>query len=218
MASPTKQSKFTAPLVVYNFVSCLLWAFHLIQTVRFIVAGDLSSVQEYFSKTQNYLTGIQCLAVIEIFNSLFKIVRSPLFTTAAQISSRLLIVIGSFQLVPQIREKIGIEYLTLSIAWGLTEVVRYAFYGLNLLKIKSNLVVFLRYNMFPVLYPLGVGSELVILYKTMGLCESYVVKGIYLASMLVYVPGFPILFAHICAQRTKAMKELRGEAGGKKTN
>lgn len=216
--SPKKQSRYTAPLVVYNFVSCSLWTFHLIQTLRFIAAGDLSKVQAYFSKTQNYLTAVQCLAVVEIFNSLFKIVRSPLFTTAAQISSRLLIVIGSFKLVPQIREEIGVEYLTLSVAWGLTEAVRYAFYGLNLLKIKSNLVTLLRYNMFPVLYPLGVCSELIILYKTMELCENTLVKGLYLASMLVYIPGFPILFAHICAQRTKAMKEFRGEVGGKKTN
>ncbi|KAL6928354.1 hypothetical protein ACO0SA_003092 [Hanseniaspora valbyensis] len=211
-----KSSPFKIPLVLYNFISCLLWSVHLYKTIQFVSEGDFNKIQVFYKNTQYFLTITQSLAVIEIFNSLFKIVRSPIVTTAAQVFSRLLIVIGAFQLMPKIGQEIGIEYITLSLAWGLTEVVRYAFYGLNLLNIKSKIIIFLRYNMFPLLYPLGVTSELIVLFKTSNLCDNLLVKIIYIVSMLAYIPGFPVLFSHMWIQRKKAMKELKGEAKEKK--
>ncbi|XBW37566.1 hypothetical protein QEN19_003147 [Hanseniaspora menglaensis] len=215
-----KQQKDTSAnvaLVAYNFISCALWSIHLGKTVVFLCTESLSNIKLFYSETQGFLTFTQVLAVIEIFNALFKIVRSPVLTTAAQVFSRLLIVVGAFQLMPVIGESIGTEYLTLSLAWGFTEVVRYAFYGLNLLKIKNKAVIFLRYNMFPILYPLGVTSELIILFKTMVLANNNIVKIIYIISMLAYIPGFPILFSYMWVQRKKAMKELSSNNRTKKS-
>lgn len=204
----TKANPFKIPLILYNTIAGVLWSIHLLRTVQFIINKN-QDITSFYKNTQYFLTITQSLAIIEIFNSLFKIVRSPLITTAAQVSSRLLIVIGSFQLsTTPISSVIGYEYITLSLAWSITEVVRYFFYAFNLVNIQPKVLLFLRYNMFPVLYPMGVSSELIILYKTVQINDNQVLKLIYIASMLAYVPGFPVLFSHMWVQRKKAMKEM----------
>lgn len=46
-------------------------------------------------------------------------------------------------------------------AWGITEVIRYSYYALNTLNGKAPYVLlWLRYTLFYILYPLGVGSEI----------------------------------------------------------
>lgn len=203
----SKKNSYKPFLILYNTVAGSLWFIHLYNTLNAIINN--TNVNTFYSDSVNFLTITQCLAIIEIFNSLFKIVKSPLLTTFAQVSSRLLIVIGSFKLsATPISSFIGYEYFTLSLAWSITEVVRYFFYAFNLLNIQPKVLVFLRYNMFPVLYPLGVTSELIILYKTTQINDNSLVKLVYIVSMLAYLPGFPVLFSHMWIQRKKAMKQL----------
>lgn len=203
----SKKNSFKPFLILYNTVAGSLWFIHLYNTLNAIINNK--NVNTFYSDSVSFLTITQCLAIIEIFNSLFKIVKSPLLTTFAQVSSRLLIVIGSFRLsATPITPFIGYEYFTLSLAWSITEVVRYFFYAFNLLNIQPKVLVFLRYNMFPILYPLGVTSELIILYKTTQINDNNLVKLVYIVSMLAYIPGFPVLFSHMWIQRKKAMKQL----------
>ena len=208
MAKSTKTNPFKLPLILYNTLAGVLWSIHLLRTFNFIIYKD-QNITSFYKNTQYFLTITQSLAIIEIFNSLFKIVRSPLVTTAAQVSSRLLIVIGCFQLsTTPISSVIEYEYITLSLAWSITEVVRYFFYAFNLVNIQPKALLFLRYNMFPVLYPMGVGSELIILYKTIQINDNKILKLILTISRLAYVPGFPMLLSHMWVQRKKAMKEM----------
>jgi len=55
-----------------------------------------------------------------------------------------------------------------TLAWSWTEVVRFSFYTLKQLKIEANtateIINFFRYNSFFLLYPLGVGGELLSSY------------------------------------------------------
>ncbi|KAL6933109.1 hypothetical protein ACO0R3_002205 [Hanseniaspora guilliermondii] len=203
----SKNNSFKFPLILYNTIAGSLWFIHLYNTINVILNNK--DVNTFYLNSVHFLTITQCLAIIEILNSLFKIVKSPLLTTFAQVSSRLLIVIGSFKLSStSISPFIGYEYITLSLAWSITEVIRYFFYAFNLLNIQPKVLLFLRYNMFPVLYPLGVSSELIILYRTVQINDNQLVKLIYIISMLAYIPGFPVLFSHMWIQRKKAMKQL----------
>lgn len=45
------------------------------------------------------------------------------------------------------------------LAWSVTECIRYAFYALSLLGFAPKPLLWLRYNTFYILYPLGAGSE-----------------------------------------------------------
>ena len=60
-----------------------------------------------------------------------------------------------------------------TMCWSITEIVRFMFYTLKQLNWDmswrnpiGNIVGHLRYNLFIVLYPLGVSGELVCFYKT----------------------------------------------------
>ncbi|KAJ9118742.1 hypothetical protein QFC22_003963 [Naganishia vaughanmartiniae] len=50
-------------------------------------------------------------------------------------------------------------FTTMILAWSITEVVRYSFYLLALLDIEPKPLLWARYNLFYVLYPMGAGSE-----------------------------------------------------------
>ncbi|QLQ78522.1 hypothetical protein HG537_0A07690 [Torulaspora globosa] len=197
-------------LPLYNFFSALSWGFILYNVVSvFPTVGQ----PQFYSETKQIVTYIQCAAIIEILNSALGIVRSPLLTTFAQVASRLLIVLGIFQSLPNTEAAKTVVYVTLLAAWSITEVIRYLFYFFTLCAKTGPPVplTFLRYNLFLVLYPLGVASELLIIYSALPLAESTYgapYKWTLIAGMLAYIPGFPVLFGHMLAQRKKVMKSL----------
>lgn len=197
-------------LPLYNLFSAIFWAY-----ILFVILNTYPRVgqPQFFHQTKNLVTYIQCGAVIEIVNSLLGIVRAPLLTTVAQVSSRLLIVLGIFQVLPETPIAQSSPYVILLFAWSITEVVRYLFYYTNLVFKNGapKLIILLRYNLFWILYPMGVCSELLMIYSSLPLAES--IYGIYykytlVFGMLTYVPGFPVLFFHMISQRKKVMKML----------
>ncbi|CCE61803.1 hypothetical protein TPHA_0B01300 [Tetrapisispora phaffii CBS 4417] len=210
----------TSPLALYNLFSALAWGsilFYVVFVYNFVGQPD------FFIKSNKLVIFVQCGAIIEIFNSLFGIVRSPLFTTVAQVASRLLVVIGVFYLLPETPACHDFVYVTLLFAWSLTETVRYLFYFYQLTTEKGapTFLLLLRYNLFIVLYPLGVTSELVIIYSSLAVAErlySTTYKYTLIFSMLTYMPGLPMLFTHMVVQRSKIMQAYyeEQEASSKK--
>lgn len=77
------------------------------------------------------------------------------------------------------------------IAWGVTEVCRYAYYVVNLSRATSGFLTWLRYNTFFVLYPLGAGSETWCMYA--ALPEAWDTSRLYywflVITITTYVPG-----------------------------
>lgn len=208
-----------APLALYNLLSASAWGYILYNV---ITVYPILGQPAFFEQTKDVVTIIQCGALIEIFNSLLGIVRSPLITTAAQVASRLLVVVGIFQYLPEASGAHSFAYITLLSAWSITEIVRYMFYFFALTTEAGapKFLVFLRYNMFLVLYPTGVASELYIIYSSLSVAEvkySLTVKYALIASILTYLPGLPMLFSHMLIQRKKVMKQLREEAKKQKS-
>lgn len=58
-------------------------------------------------------------------------------------------------------------YVTMVLAWSLTEVIRYTFYASSLLSKPPYLLVYLRDTTFYIRYPLGAGSEVFLIYLTL---------------------------------------------------
>lgn len=209
--SKSKTVNAFSPLALYNLVSAAGWAYILYTVIAWYPA---LGQPEFYYKTKNIVILIQCGAVIEILNSALGIVRSPIVTTAAQVLSRLLVVIGIFQLLPETPATGSLAYVTLLTAWSITEVVRYLFYFFTL-SFKAGpptILLLLRYNLFWALYPTGVASELTLIYSSLPIAElKYSVYAKYglIFSMLTYLPGLPMLFSHMVVQRRKVMKSLR---------
>lgn len=194
-------------LIAYNSVSSSLWAIVLFNTLFLGIALGQPLI---FEKTNKITTYIQTLALIEIFNAAFGIVRASLFTTGMQVYSRLLVVWGIWQFLPNSPANTHWTYISVQIAWALSELIKYNY---HLQSFKGEIpywLVYLRYTAFIVLYPIGVGSEMTIMY--LSLDEAKVVGGDVLyyfivANLVFYIPGLAHLYSHLLRQRKKVLSK-----------
>ncbi|KAK6455362.1 tyrosine phosphatase-like protein [Scheffersomyces xylosifermentans] len=194
-------------LIAYNSISASLWSIVFFNTV---FLGVSLGQPHLFDYTNKVTTAIQTLAVIEIYNSATGLVKSPLFTTATQVFSRLLIVWGICQLLPQSPANTHWVYITLSLSWSITEIIRYSYYASNLRSPDAvpHWLTWLRYTTFYVLYPTGVFSETYMVY--LSLDEASAVFGPWFKWLLVfilftYIPGFYMLYTYMIKQRKKVL-------------
>ena len=122
-------------------------------------------VPAIYDSTFTALAPVQSLAVLEVIHVLLGLVRSPLPTTIIQVSSRLILVWGIIERFPHTHS--SPIYTTMVLAWALTEVPRYAYYALSLAGCGvPTWLTWIRYSTFYVLYPVGAGSEALIMLST----------------------------------------------------
>lgn len=106
-------------------------------------------------------------------------------------------------------------YASMLAAWSVTEVIRYTFFAVGLSTgLQPSALVWLRYNTFFVLYPLGITSECALVYlaadpagRHWGDVYRYALYGV----LAVYVPGAYTLYTHMMAQRRKVMRSLKAK-------
>ncbi|KAJ6609853.1 tyrosine phosphatase-like protein [Mycena sp. CBHHK59/15] len=175
----------------------------------------------YRRSTTTY--ALQTCATFEVLHVLLGWVRSPMQTTAMQVSSRLWIVWGIAQQFDVART--SPLYTSAVLAWSITEVVRYSFYASSLLGYESSILLYLRYTMFYVLYPLGAGSEAFLIYATLPFSSTvpnlkslsgwtapeYGRAGLF----LIWWPSLYQMYTHMMAQRRKVIGSPRPKS---KTN
>lgn len=138
---------------------------------------------------------VQTAMVLDILHCAAGLTGGWVVTTALQIASRLLLV---WAVTPDVSGPTP-AHLAMYLAWGAAECIRFLYYIS-----RGKAIRWLRFSAFLVLYPLGVfGGELPLLWvrgqvgDTLGLACRL--------SMLAYVPGFPVLFAHMLKQRRKTL-------------
>ncbi len=181
----------------------------------------------------------QSVAIMEVIHAMLGVVRSPVMITATQVASRLWILWGIVNLAPEATTTsvvtvgfINLSLVTLLTAWCLSEVIRYGFFAMKEIGSQPRVMVWLRYSGFLVLYPLGVSSELamvwlalpvirlkglwsIVLPNPINLSVSYDV--ICVLAVAAYLPGFPQLFGYMLKQRRKVLGPGgKGGKGGKK--
>ncbi|KAK6461497.1 tyrosine phosphatase-like protein [Scheffersomyces coipomensis] len=207
MASESKAAHPKKWLIAYNSISASLWSIVFFNTVFLGVSVGQPFL---FEKTNLITTIIQSFAIIEIYNAATGIVKSPLFTTVTQVFSRLLIVWGICQLLPESPANYHWCYITLCLSWSITEVIRYAYYASNLKGPDTvpEYLTWLRYTTFYVLYPTGVFSETFMIY--LSLDEAKQVIGVWysyalIAILFTYIPGFYMLYTYMIKQRKKVL-------------
>lgn len=104
-----------------------------------------------------------------------------------QVSSRLIVTWGVVDLYPQATSPSPF-YSSLLSAWSLTEVVRYGYFTMNLQGGVPKLLTWSRYSFFYVLYPVGMLSEIILIWKASEVASSGL-QWAYLVLLLAYVPG-----------------------------
>ncbi|MEX0810800.1 MAG: protein tyrosine phosphatase-like domain-containing protein [Chitinophagales bacterium] len=185
-------------LQFYNFSLSLLWAIVLVLFVA--DSGKLDFV------SLTLLNIAQGAALLEILHAALKWVKSPVFTTAIQVSSRIfiLILINIFHGGPW-PEFMGISGLQLAVfAWSLTEIIRYAYYLTLLRNTSIAVLTWCRYTFFIFLYPIGVTGELMILYAWAtqhGIAVDQWQVWFMAVVAVLYILFFPKMYLYMWKQR-----------------
>ncbi|KAJ2894666.1 PTPLA-domain-containing protein [Zalerion maritima] len=205
-ASPLKQGY----LILYNFASAVAWL-----TVLGRVAAVASTRGTDFvaPTVADFTKWTQTMAGMEVLHAAFGVVRAPLATTVIQVASRYLLVWGVVEQFPYLGG--SPVYTSMLLAWSITEVIRYSYFALSLSNVQPKSLTWLRYNMFFVLYPVGISSEAWLIYQAVdpavakfGDWYSYILVFI----LGVYVPGSYVMYTHMMAQRRKIMRGNKEKA------
>ncbi|PAV18521.1 tyrosine phosphatase [Pyrrhoderma noxium] len=179
-------------------------------------------------------TIVQSFALLEVIHAALGWVRSPVATTAAQVSSRLFLVWGVVEQF-EVAQKTPL-YATMVLAWSITEVLRYTFYFLTLLpssltvsipftslKFTINIQVprillYLRYTTFYILYPIGASSEAFVNLCTLPRSSPIPSVGSWARGavwgpmdlgravlFIVWWPGLYVMYTYMISQRRKVL-------------
>jgi len=133
------------------------------------------------------------------------LVRSPLITTVIQVASRLNLVWVIVNKFPEVRPHWA--FTSMTIAWSITECIRYAFYGLNLIGSQPGWLLWCRYTFFFILYPVGAGSESILVFESLpfAIKISQPFYWVLVTLLFIYVPAFYTLYNHMIGQRRKTL-------------
>ncbi|XP_031625905.1 very-long-chain (3R)-3-hydroxyacyl-CoA dehydratase hpo-8 [Contarinia nasturtii] len=206
-----------AYLLAYNFGQVFGWSFMLYQLFNYYLTDlrKTTTLWEYIGTT---VVIFQNAAILEIVHAATKIVRTNVVLTTFQVLSRVMLVCGVLLATPNAIYSPGLPLALL--AWSITEIIRYSFYGFNLLNIVPSFLTFLRYTTFIVLYPTGVTGELLCLFWAQRYAHKNKIWSIELPNsynftfsyfyflwivMLLYIPLFPQLYLHMFSLRRKVL-------------
>ncbi|GMR34149.1 hypothetical protein PMAYCL1PPCAC_04344, partial [Pristionchus mayeri] len=211
MVSPSE-----AYLALYNAVQVGGWSVVLIKSVLSLLAG--ATFAQTYEGVEFWLDVFQTAAVLEIAHCALGLVRSPIFTTLMQVFSRVAVLWLVLHPVKESRDSIGVPMLL--IAWSVTEVIRYSFYALNIFKCVPQILIWLRYTLFIILYPMGASGELFVVFRSLPFVKernlfsfdmpnplnmSFSFYWFLVIFMLNYIPGFPKMYFYMFGQRKKVL-------------
>jgi very-long-chain (3R)-3-hydroxyacyl-CoA dehydratase len=188
-------------LVGYNLILFLAWSLFFAWQITHGFVLDRISI--------TILNVAQVAALLEILHAKQGWVKSPLFTTALQISSRVFVLFWLNVIPENYQIKFyGISGITVvSVAWSITEMVRYSYYTTSLVNKEIKWLTFLRYTFFILLYPIGITGEGMILFSVLK-WNNYVfsiTNFVVAVVMLSYLPFFPKLYGYMWQQRKKKL-------------
>ncbi|CAH2267205.1 very-long-chain (3R)-3-hydroxyacyl-CoA dehydratase hpo-8 [Pararge aegeria] len=225
-SSSTKKAKHTelsflgkSYLIAYNGVQTLGWAYLLLQSLTYFL--NRGTLENFWQEIKWTVIIFQNTALLEVLHAAIRLVPSSVFVVLMQVYSRVFLVAGVLLATEAATISPGLPLCVL--AWSVTEIIRYAYYALNLVNAVPPLLTFFRYSTFLVLYPLGITGELLCMYHSL---EEIAEKQLFTVSMpnkwnvifnyyyflvfymLLYIPFFPYLFGHMLKQRKKILGDI----------
>uniref|UniRef100_A0A1A9WME6 Very-long-chain (3R)-3-hydroxyacyl-CoA dehydratase n=1 Tax=Glossina brevipalpis TaxID=37001 RepID=A0A1A9WME6_9MUSC len=227
---PTKEQSLVvkAYLFIYNAIQVLGWSYILYQLIDYYLlqSSDFRKQTEFWSYIHLAVIVFQNAACAEIMHSSLGFVKSNPVITTFQVFSRIMVVVGVIMATPTAKLSPGLP--TAILAWSVTEIIRYSYYALNIIRCVPYFITFLRYSTFYILYPIGVSGELVCFWWAQSYAKSTSVWSLELPNkynvtfsyyiclwviMLSYIPLFPKLFMHMVAQRHKILTPIVNISG-----
>ncbi|XP_003386469.1 PREDICTED: very-long-chain (3R)-3-hydroxyacyl-CoA dehydratase 2-like [Amphimedon queenslandica] len=215
-------------LLAYNLIQTTGWTFILMKAVQYVIEGNYGievGTPGLYLKVHKELKLFQGLACLEIIHSIIGIIRSNVVLTFFQIYSRNIILWGIIDFVPVSYLEQFIWPLVVLLVWSISEVSRYIYYACMLIGSTPYFIIYLRYSLFIVLYPVGVFSEQVLLFYALPIVRATQRWSIFLpnpwnfsfsyyyfviSGIIQYLIVFPHLYDRMIHQRMKVLcKELK---------
>ncbi|CAH2282331.1 very-long-chain (3R)-3-hydroxyacyl- dehydratase 1 [Pelobates cultripes] len=206
----------TAWLTFYNIAMTAGWLVLAIAMARFYL--EKGTHKGLYKSIQKTLKFFQTFALLELVHCALGLVRTSVLATGVQVSSRIFMVWLITNSIRQIQNEESV--LIFLVVWTMTEITRYSYYTFNLLNHLPYFIKWARYNLFIVLYPIGVAGELLTIYAalpyvrrsgmySLRLPNKYNVSFDYYYCLLIvmctYIPLFPQLYFHMLRQRRKVL-------------
>ncbi|KAB8071922.1 tyrosine phosphatase-like protein [Aspergillus leporis] len=188
-----------AYLLLYNAISSLLWL-HILLTVL-----TTKTPASTYTTLEPWTRWTQTLAVAEILHSAAGLTRAPVFTTFTQVFGRCVQVWTINYAFPEVTAP-SWAYPSMLLAWSVADTVRYLYFVVMLAGLSiPDVLRWLRYSLFFVLYPIGIGSEWWMMYNAASTTTNVLVAGIFYFFLALYVPGSPMMYKYMVKQRAKTL-------------
>ncbi|KAF5627508.1 AUR kinase [Fusarium sp. NRRL 52700] len=189
-------------LFIYNTLSAILRTALLLRTTHLWLTQGNGAAWDELNIIARWT---ETLTVMEIIHAVTGIVRAAPATTALQVAGRNTIVWAITRNYPEVGYR-ETAYSLMLMAWNAADAIRYFYFTLQTGagSVPGGLT-WLRYNMFIVLYPIGILSEMKLVYEVIQPSQTRNPAYQYLLwfGLAIYVPAFYILFGHMLAQRAK---------------
>lgn len=217
----------------YNVLQVVGWVYILYQLINYYLlqGAEFRASITLWDYTKWTVIVFQNAAFVEIVNAALGLVKSNPVITTFQVFSRMMVVIGVVMATPTGKVSPGLPIALL--AWSITEIIRYGYYALNIIKFVPYIVVFLRYTTFIALYPIGVTGELLCFWWAQSYAKTNSVWSVEMPNkwnatfsyftllwivMLLYIPLFPQMYLHMFTQRRKILGGGSSPKSEKKRN
>ena len=213
-------------LLIYNISQALGW-FYLnyiaLPHYKSILESGISS-DDLYQEIQDVLRLLLIIPYLEVAHAIFGLVKSSPVPTFIQVTMRAFVFIAICERYPLVPS--SIQFAVMVIVWNMSEVIRYSYYAANLLGTPIDILTWLRYTLFIVLYPIGAGSELLCMYIALPAIQSNEDRSISMPNswnvtfnfyyvtivlMVFYLPGFPQMYCHMLTQRKKVLGRQSNE-------
>ncbi|KAH6989604.1 tyrosine phosphatase-like protein [Ilyonectria sp. MPI-CAGE-AT-0026] len=206
--APSKEPSSAAGtyLALYNVLSATLRIVVLLRTIQLWSSGGNAAV---WDELHVFARWTETCTVIEIIHAAIGLVRASPATTALQVAGRNTIVWAITRNYPDVAAREW-AYANMLVTWNAADVVRYTYFAVEkgTGSVPSSLL-WLRYNMFIILYPIGILSEAWLVYKVIAPSQARnpVYQYLLWFGLAIYIPAFYILYGHMLSQRKKSSKK-----------
>ncbi|KAH9524876.1 Very-long-chain (3R)-3-hydroxyacyl-CoA dehydratase [Bulinus truncatus] len=214
--SSNDQSDLPSPsqtyLFTYNLFQFVGYTYIFISLIYHSFKNDENAKQAAFEDVGTQMMVCQAVSFLEIIHVFFKLVHSQILTTVLQVSGRNFILF--FLILQEPRLQISPLCWYLFLTWSFIEIIRYPFYILQLLNLKLKFLIWLRYSVWIILYPLGIKtcSEAAIVFQSITYFSETGYFSIALpnsANLAFYFPFFLMVYlVAMCFGSTNNLKYM----------
>jgi len=208
-------------LTIYNSVVWLGYFYVFFVSLLRVAIEGTGAIKTNYATVSWLLRSCQQTVFLEIIHSVTGLTKTSASTTFMQVAGRAVVLFSVVDAEPDLQTSLFCYLLVVS--WSAVEVFRYPYYIVQIYELYFPKLMWLRYNIWVPLYPIGLLCEGYLVYQGIELVSESgrltvtlpnrlnvafhfsVFLKLYLAAVLI---GGMTLLKHMGSQRTKAMKKL----------